>query len=59
MAMLDKVKFKTAIDTMNADLAKSGKTLQEVADEQKTEALAKMKKLNDDPAYAKMFKNEK
>ncbi len=55
MAQIDKAKFQAGIDAMNADLAKRGKTMQEAADEDKTAALEKMKKVHSDPAYAKMF----
>jgi hypothetical protein len=58
MALLDKEKLKAGLAVLNADLEKQGKTLQQVADEQKTAALANMKTLNDDPAYAKLW-NEK
>lgn len=58
MALLDKAKLKDGLATLNAELDKNGKTLQQVADENKTAALENMKALNDDPKYAKLW-NEK
>jgi tellurite resistance protein len=48
---LNKDKMQKALDELNA----SGKSLQQLADEQKTEALENMKGLKDDPDYAKLF----
>jgi len=55
MAMLNKDRLQTGLDVLNADLAKRNKTMQEVADEDKTAALEKMKATTNDPAYAKLF----
>lgn len=55
MAMLDNKKLQAGLDVLNADLAKRNKTMQEVADEDKTAALEKMKATTNDPAYAKLF----
>lgn len=55
MTMLDNKKLQAGLDVLTADLAKRNKTMQEVADEDKTAALEKMKATTNDPAYAKLF----
>jgi hypothetical protein len=52
MTMLDKEKVAKVLEGTNAQLKAEGKTLQQVADEQKTKALEGMKALHSDPKFA-------